>query len=454
MSHRDVRDFYGRTYRVGEMPHQIMGRSRAWMLWLPWVAMMAAGVFQYGYGAMAQTIAQAHGWSLVQAFWVLAIWAVFQGGVAYPVARLRDRSALSARTAMLAGALACLAGMLTIAHTAVLALVVLGYSVLGGIGCGLVYATSLSIVGKWYPERRGPLVGFVTGGFAYGAVPFIFLFGYTGDAHNYAALLDVAGIVIFAVIAGCGVLYRDPPKNWWPPHIDPQTWALDRTSNRSLAKNPTAVRQYAPLEALRSGMLPLMYVILILVSGVSLFCVAYQVAFAHESGFGPFVAATSMGVLAVVNGAGRPFVGWVSDRLGRRGTLTVVLLVLGLAQLGLLVAGEQHNAPLFLAFAFLAGLGGGAFHPLFAGLVPDYFGEANNGVNFGVVYSAKLVSGLAGIGLAASVITATGYRGAYLVAGSLAIVGAALTRLLHQPGRPRVAHTLPESKSFETAYGR
>ena len=46
----EVRDLHGRSYRVGERPQDLIGRSRAWMLWLPWVAMAGIGVLQYGYG--------------------------------------------------------------------------------------------------------------------------------------------------------------------------------------------------------------------------------------------------------------------------------------------------------------------------------------------------------------------------------------------------------------------
>ena len=48
-SYREVTDANGRTFLIGEDPTQIMGRSRSYMVWLPWVAMMAAGVFEYAY---------------------------------------------------------------------------------------------------------------------------------------------------------------------------------------------------------------------------------------------------------------------------------------------------------------------------------------------------------------------------------------------------------------------
>jgi MFS family permease len=90
-----------------------------------------------------------------------------------------------------------------------------------------------------------------------------------------------------------------------------------------------------------------------------------------------------------------------------------------------------------MVFAFLTGFGGGAFYPLFAALVPDYFGENNNASNYGLVYSAKLVGGVGGGGLAAGVISAWGYTGAYVLAGCIAVLSAVLTLFLRQPGRPR-----------------
>ena len=48
---------------------------------------------------------------------------------------------------------------------------------LGGIGSGMVYSSCINIVAKWYPEKKGWRTGFVNGGWAYGAVPFIIVIG-------------------------------------------------------------------------------------------------------------------------------------------------------------------------------------------------------------------------------------------------------------------------------------
>ena len=77
-SYREVTDANNRVYRVGETDRELLGKSRAWMVWLPWIAMMAVSVYEYGYGAAEEALREAHGWSMSETFWLLSIWAFFQ----------------------------------------------------------------------------------------------------------------------------------------------------------------------------------------------------------------------------------------------------------------------------------------------------------------------------------------------------------------------------------------
>jgi MFS family permease len=216
--------------------------------------------------------------------------------------------------------------------------------------------------------------------------------------------------------------------------VDPVEWANSKSGAESLRKNPPAVRQFTPMEAIKTGMLPLMWLSLGISAGVSLFGISYMVPFAKELGFGPLIAASSAGVLSIVNGTGRTVTGYISDRLGRKLTLIIVLLVSAVALVGLLYSGKAHNEFLFLVFAFLVGFGGGAFYPMFASLTPDYFGENNNASNYGLIYTSKLLGSVVGIGVGASVISAWGYGGAYWIAAVSALVSAGIAFFLRQPG--------------------
>ena len=321
-NYREVTDANGRVYRVGETDRELLGRSRAWMVWLPWIAMMAVSVFEYGYGSAEESLREAHGWTMGETFWLLSIWAFFQAGIAFPAGKLREKGILSARAAMLVGAVMSAIGFFSITQPN-LVLAYLGFAGCGGIGAGLVYATCINIVGKWYPERRGGKTGFVNGGFAYGAVPFIFIFSYALHPNTYVWVLDLVGVYMLVVCAVCGMLFRDPPKNWWPADVDPLKWSDSKKGAENLRKNPPAVRQFTPKEAIKSGMLPLMWLSLGISAGVSLFGISYMVPFAKELGFGPLIAASSAGVLSIINGTGRTVTGVISDKFGRKQTLIV-----------------------------------------------------------------------------------------------------------------------------------
>jgi MFS family permease len=329
VSYAEIKDSKGRLYRVGETDKDLLGHPRRLMVILPWIAMMGISVFEYAYGSAEDTLSKAHGWTHTNTFWILSVWIFFQAAVAFPAGRLREKGVVSARAAMLTGAALSLAGFLAISHANSVLWAIAGFGILGGIGAGLVYATCINMVGKWYPERRGGKTGFVNGGFAYGALPFIFIFNYAFDTGNYHQVLDLVGLYVLASVAICGLFFKDPPKNWWPAHVDPLTWSQQGRGHAAMAKNPPAVHQYGPREAIRTGMLPLMWFCLAFISGVSIFGISFQVPYAKEMGFGPLVAASSMGIMSIINGTGRGIVGWLSDRVGRRQVLMAVLVIEG-----------------------------------------------------------------------------------------------------------------------------
>src|SRR2546428_740750 len=78
------------------------------------------------------------------------------------------------------------------------------------IGAVMVYATCVTMVAKWYPERKGGKTGFVNGGFAYGSVPFVFLFTSYMDVSNYRTVLACVGIGLCLVVAAAGWFFKDP----------------------------------------------------------------------------------------------------------------------------------------------------------------------------------------------------------------------------------------------------
>jgi MFS family permease len=84
----------------------------------------------------------------------------------------------------------------------------------------------------------------------------------------------------------------------------------------------------------------------------------------------------------------------------------------------------------------LAGVGGGAFYTILGNLVLEYFGENSQTQNHAVLYSAKAVGALVGVGVAVLLIDAVGYEQLFVAAGVVGLVTAVIVRFLKQPGRP------------------
>lgn len=431
-SYQEIQSASGRVFRVGEDPESILGRSRNYMVYLPWVAMMAAGIYEYAYGSAVDTLQGAYGWSDTTTFLFSAIWGLFQAGIALPAGQLREKNIVSARTAMLAGALFCGLGLITLGNTSNVALNIIGFGLIGGTGAGLVYATSINIVSKWFPEKKGARVGFVNGGFAYGSIPFIVIFNYWFTIGDHAWVLDLIGVFVILVIGACAVFFKDPPKNWWPSDIDPTNWESNQKAKKNLEKNPPAKKQFTWGQAMRTWQMYAMWAALVLTSGISFFGISFESHYAKSLGWAAYVATVSAVLLALVNGTGRAAVGWASDHLGRKQTLILICVVLGLAQWGVGWSGSSHNEAMFFVFAIISGFGSGAFYPMFAMMTPDYFGENYNASNYGTVYSGKLV-GVFFTPLGAAFVDANGYSATYILAGAIGIVSALFVLTLRQP---------------------
>lgn len=435
---REVRDWRGRRYRVGEDARALLtGWPRASIVWQAGFAMAAIGVLQYGYGAAVPALMARNGWTIVEAFLPLAVWTVFQAGVGFPIVYLRERGWVGPRGLMLAGAILCEAGVLTLAHIPSTLGVLVGYSIVGGTGAGMVYAVATSTVARWYPERSAAAVGTVTGAFAYGSVPVVVASVIALDATSLVPALDIVAVVSFLLIAAGGLLFVDPPARWWPATVDPRQWSLGSEPNRGRRRNPPAVREFSPSQALRTRALPAMVLVLTGAGAVSLFDAAFLVVLAGDMGAGAALVALAAGLLVGTNGAGRAVAVGVSERIGRCRALRLVLGVLAGGQLLLAAAVGTGSTVTLVVASVVAGAGGGGFYPLMAGLAREYFGEDSAAEVHGLVYSSKAGSGVLGVGLGALAVAGWGAPTAFVLAAVVAMGSAWGTMALRRPGLPR-----------------
>src|ERR1700729_1095012 len=419
LSYQEVINATGRVFRVGEEPRDILGHGRWVQIIAAWVAMMLAGLLEYTWGALNPSLQAVHHWGSAPVFWAFSFFVIFEWFVQIGTGYLRNRGILPVRGATIIGGLVCgVIGYGILAEASSIWLAYLGYAVLGGIGSGMVYSSCINIVAKWYPEKKGWRTGFVNGGWAYGAVPFILVIGgfSTGggvgvlSAGGLRTYIWVQAILMTVLIGAAGFFLKDPPKNWWPKEIDPLNW--HRSGTRDLRNNPLALRHYNLSQMWRTPQAKWNGAQYALYIGCSLFGVAYYYSFAQAMGLGSIAAAVGFAGFSLADGVFRPIYGYISEFIGRRRTMIYAYSGNVVFQLLALWAGEEHSAPLFVLCAVVSGGLSGANFPMTAAIVADYYGETNNAINYGSIYAFKALGGSFAGGLAALIMTGTLYGSA------------------------------------------
>src|SRR6201999_2550148 len=107
-----------------------------------------------------------------------------------------------------------------------LALIYLGYGVIGGVGLGLGYISPVSTLIKWFPDRPGLATGMAIMGFGGGALiasPLsVMLMEHFKTATSGIAETFAVHGVVYAVFMAMGVfLVRVPAEGWKPAGWDP-----------------------------------------------------------------------------------------------------------------------------------------------------------------------------------------------------------------------------------------
>src|SRR5215472_2516484 len=392
-NYQNITNATGRVFRVGETPKGILGYGR----WVPitaaWLAMCLAGLLEYTWGALNGSLAAVHHWGPAPVYWAFSFFVIFESFVQIFTGIARNRGILNVRWAVIIGGIVCgIVGYGLLATATNIWQAYLGYAVLGGIGSGMVYSSCINIVAKWYPEKKGWRIGFVNGGWAYGAVPFIIVIGgFSGAALNMSPnqiknYILVQGLIMTVGIGIAGIFLKDPPKNWCPKTIDPLNW--HKHSTRDLEHNPPALRHYNLGEMWRTPQAKWIGIQYALFIGCSLFGVAYYYPFAEAKGLG-WIGVVGFAGFSLTDGGFLPIYGKISEYSGRRRTMMYAYSLNVVFQLGAFFAGDNHQVALFVICAVISGGLSGANFPMTAALVADYYGETNNAINYGSIYAWK-----------------------------------------------------------------
>src|SRR4029077_11372729 len=108
----------------------------------------------------------------------------------------------------------------------------LTYGVIGGIGLGVGYVVPITVLVKWFPDRRGFITGLAVAGFGTGALfsaPAAgWLIRHVGLMPTFAYLGTASGIIAIASAS----FMQFPPDGWVPDGWTPTAKHLSQRSDR------------------------------------------------------------------------------------------------------------------------------------------------------------------------------------------------------------------------------
>jgi len=313
---------------------------------------------------------------------------------------------------------------------------VIAYGLVAGLGVGFAYVTPIAMCIKWFPDRRGMIVGLAVMGFGVG--PLVFgplleaLIG--SDPSRFADTIPRTFLILAAIfyvgVIGAAQFYRVPPAGW-----KPAGWAPP--------PGRAAAVELSPSQMLRTWQFYALWLLYFLGTSVGLTAIGEATPLLQEMASATAVmsAGTALGVMSIFNGAGRLGWGSVSDRIGRKSALLAMCLVSVIACLGFLRTASGFW-PLLTGLC-LAAFAYGGYLALMPSFTADYYGPKNVGANYGLLFSAWGACGFLVPGYFAQIMDvarisgdlASGYREVYWKLALLAAVGAIVAALLRTPAR-------------------
>ena len=327
-------------------------------------------------------------------------------------------------------------GMILISTTSSYALWLLGFGVLVGLGLGCGYSSATPPALKWFPPAKtGLIAGLVVAGFGLAPVYLAPASQYLLGEFGLQKSMLLLGIAFVAIVCGLAQLLVNPPAGYVPS-----------SAVKTDAAKPATTANSTPSQILHTPRFWLLWIIYFIGSGAGLMVISSVSGMAKKSmGELAFVA---VAVMAIGNAGGRIGAGTLSDRIGRRWTLMLVLLVQAVLMfVAIPVTGSKEVAAVVIVLiAALIGANYGANLALFPSFAKDLWGLKSFGVNYGVLFTAWGVGGFVLPRIQQMLTARSGgsYTSSFITAAVLLLVGAALTLLLGERVKPEPTR-VPES---------
>lgn len=393
-----------------------------------WLILLAAIVINicigtlYAWSVFSLPLGKMFGWSATAVALAFTLSHAFSPVAMIGGGYMQDR--FGSKANVIVGGMMFAAGLFLTGFVSQVEMLYCTYSVLAGIGGGVVYAGTVGNTVKFFPDKRGLASGLVAAGYGSGAMIVAPVASSMIGSLGVLTTFKILGVVFLIIIFLCSLVIRRAPAGYcpdgWTMPVQTAAQGTDRVWSEMLRDKIW----WVVLGMLCCGAL----------SGLMII--------AHASPIGqqmfslePMDAALFVSLIAVANSLGRIVFGAVSDRIGGASTLVLMFIISALSMFNLAMTAT-------VAGFVVSGIGLGAVFGGFMGTLPPIisgrYGLRNFGVNYGITFVGFSLAAIFGPMTAASVHVSTGsYGQAFWIALALNLLGLLLALVFRQLDRKK-----------------
>jgi OFA family oxalate/formate antiporter-like MFS transporter len=314
------------------------------------------------------------------------------------------------------------------------------YGILGGLGVGFAYVTPIATCVKWFPDKRGTIVGLAVLGFGAGSLIFAPLIERLlgTDPAMWATTIPrtfmILSVIFFICVIGAAQVYAVPPAGWKPEGWTPPAAAT--TAAGAIAK-----AEFAPGDMIKTWQFFALWVIYFLGTSVGITAIgqAKPIIVELAAATAVMTGGTALGIMSAFNGVGRLAWGATSDKIGRKNTTICMFVGYIIACMFLLRNVANFNQA--LAGLCVVGFCYGGYLAMMPSFTADFYGAKNVGANYGIVFTAWGVCGFTVPGYFAKIVgaakeagnVAAGYNQVYYTLAGMCVLGIILVVILRKP---------------------
>jgi len=278
----------------------------------------------------------------------------------------------------------------------------LSYSLLVGIGSGILYIVSLSSGISLFPKKRGLVTGFIVFGFGLGASFLSPILLYLINILTWRTTMLISGFFFFIICFLASLFLK---------------------KNECSSPSCEIINSYDlnPSKMIKNKNFKLIFASFLIAMIGSMLSLAHIKIYVIDLNYAVFEGVLALSIMSFFNSIGRVIFGFLADKFNTKKLIIILFIILSFA---LLFVNLTEKLVFIYILSMLIGLVFGGFLILYPALTIDLFGLKYFSINYGVVFISYGIGCFIGPILGAFIHDKFGsYNLAFNISGILSLFG-------------------------------